>query len=288
MMLSITAHAFDATTKPINITIPFAAGGGMDQTFRHMQKYSEHRGINLVPNYKPGAEGLIGMNDITGLPTDGYSLGICTAGTVALQRVKNPSADTVIISGIRTSVFGIAVNANSNIYNIKDLENKMRTGRITFGQGAATQKILLEQLIEFSKPKSDVVIAAYKGGGPAIQDLLGGHIDLVAVPLTALAVHVDSGKLRLIALTSKGRLEAYPEVPSIFASYPKWQNYDGSCLIAPKDINPEALKFWSSFMKDYVNDVQVRKDLAKEFTEVSAFGTQQLELTIKASMQKLK
>lgn len=288
LCLSITAHAFDVKDKTITVVVPFAPGGGLDQTFRNMQKYSEQKGVNLIASYKAGAEGLIGMNDIAGLPTDGYSIGVSTAGAVAIQRVKNPSADPLIITGIRNSVFAIVVNANSDIQTIKDLENKMRTQKITFGQGAPAQKLSLEQLIEFVNPKNEIVVAAYKGASPAIQDLLGGHIDAVSVPLSTVSAHVDAGKLRLLAVTSKNKVEAYPTVPTIFTFYPKWENYEGYCLVVPRNISPDALEFWSSFMKQYLNDPQVQKDFAKDFTEVSAFGTQKLETTIKLSMRKIK
>lgn len=288
LCLSISAHAFDTKDKTINVVIPFAPGGGADQSFRHMQKYAEQKGINLNASYKAGAEGLIGMNDIAALPADGYNLGLSTAGAVAVQRNKNPAADPLIITGIRNSVFAIVVNSESKIYTLKDLENKMRTEKTTFGQGAPAQKLSLEQLVESVNSKNDVVIAAYKGASPAIQDLLGGHIDAISVPLSTVSSHVNAGKLRLLAVTSKSRVEAYPTVPSIFTFYPKWENYEGYCLVVPRTVSPEALEFWSAFMKEYLNDAQVQKDFAKDFTEVSAFGTQKLEATIKSSMRKLK
>lgn len=287
-VISPYAFGFEPTAKPITVIIPFTPGGGVDQSFRHLQRYAEQRGIKIVASYKPGADGLIGMNDASSLPPDGFNISLTTAGAVAVHRLKNPNPDLSIVSGIRNSVFAIVVNPNKGITSIKDLETKIRKGDdIKFGQGAPAQKLSVEQLIEFMNPKSKPVVAAYKGAGPVIQDLLGGHIDVASVPLSTVSTHIDAGKLKLLAVSVDSKIDSYPDVPSISKFYPKWENYEGYCLVVPKNTSPDAILFWENFLKDYLADPQVQKDFVKDFTEVSPFGTHKVESTVKSSMKKL-
>lgn len=285
---SPNAFSFEPSSKPVQVIIPFAAGGGVDQSFRHMQKYADQKGIKFLPTYKPGAEGMIAMNDIASQPADGFNVSISTAGTIATHRLKNTNSDLMIVSAIRTGIFSIVVNPKTGIKSIKDLESRIRKGEnIKFGQGAPAQKLSVDQLIELSDPKAKPIVAAYKGAGPLIQDLIGGHIDVAIIPLGVTAPHIDAGKLTLLAVSAENKVQEYPDAPLISKIYSSWENYEGFCLVVPKNIDPEALAFWENFLKGYLADPQVQKDFLKDFTEASVFKTPKIEATIKANMKRL-
>ena len=286
---AVPADAFDAKSKPITVVIPFAPGGGVDQTFRHLQNYAAQKGINMVAIYKPGAEGLISMSELATRPHDGYNISITTAGVIAYYRLRNPSTDVVPITGIRDSITAFVAYPGNNIKTLNELEQALQQGKdIKFGQGAPGQKMVVNQLLSFMKPKVKPVIASYKGGSPVVTDLLGGHIDIAAVPLSIVKSHIDSGKLRLIGLGSRSKFDGYPGVEFINKKYPAWEETDGFTIAVEKNTDSDAVKFWNSFMKEYLQDLQVQKDFIKDGTIITEFGNKEIEQTITSSKKMLR
>ena len=282
-LLVSNSHAFDPTAKPITVVIPFAPGGGVDQTFRHFEKYAVKKGLNFVPAYKPGAEGLIGMNEIAGMPKDGYHISIGTVGTIAIQRVKNPSAELHPVTAIRNSVSAYITHNNSGINSIQDLYK----GTVTVGYGAPGQKMLLEKFEEMSKIKPNFVWVPYKGGAPLVQDIAGGHVQFGAPPLLISKAMIDSGKIKLLAVGSSQRLKDYPNVPTTNSLFPGWQDVDAFAFILPKNTDPAAEKFWSQFLKEYMSDKSVQEEFIKEYNELNEFGRRPVEQLIKNAVKAM-
>lgn len=285
----IAQTQFDPTKKQINVIMPFAPGGGVDQTFRHLQSYAARKGITLVGVYKPGAEGLISMSELATKPHDGYNISVTTAAVIANYRMHNPSTDVISVSGIRDSVMALVVSNKSGIENLDQLEKNLRQGKaINVGYGAPGQQMFLEQLFDLAKAKPGAVMVPYKGGAPVVNDILGGHVDLAAVPLSIAKSHIDSGKMKLLALASRSNFEGYSNVPLLKNKYPKWEEFDGFAVVVEKDTDKEAVNWWTSFLKEYVNDEAVRKEFAKEYTVPFEFGSANLEQTIKSSTKRLQ
>lgn len=285
--LSPAAYSFDATTKTINVVIPFAPGGGVDQSFRHLQKYALDRGISLIAMYRPGADGLIAMRELANMPKDGFSISVTTAGVLAYQELKDADKCCTAITGIRDSIGAFVVNPNSSIKTLEDLENAVRRGdNVKFGYGAPGQRMVLDQFFEFAKPGKEPLVVPYKGGGPVINDLLGGTIDAAQVPFSIVKSHVDAGKLRLIA-TTRSKVEGYMSIPMVEDRYPKWKEFDGFAVVMPAGADAEAIKFWSIFLKEYMANKQVQQDFVKDHTIASPFGTKGISETITASKLRL-
>jgi len=284
LILTITnAYAFDPTAKSITVVIPFAPGGGVDQTFRHFEKYASKKGLNFTPLYRPGAEGLIGMNEIAGMPKDGYHISFGTVGTIATQRIKNPTAELDTVTAVRNSISAYITHKNSGINSIQDLYK----GTVTVGFGAPGQRMLLEKFIELSKKKPDFVWVPYKGGAPLVQDIAGGHVQFGAPPLLISKAMIDSGKIKLIAVGSSQRLQEYPDVPTVNSILPGWQDVDAFTFILPKNTEPAAEKFWSQFLKEYMSDRSVQADFIREFNELNEFGRKPVEQLIKNAIVAL-
>ena len=277
------ATAFDPTSKPITVVIPFAPGGGVDQTFRHFEKYANKKGINFVAVYRPGAEGLIGMNEIASMPKDGYHIAFGTVGTIAVQRLRNPLAEVEPVTAIRNSVSAYVAHKNSGIGSIQDLYNRQTTA----GYGAPGQKMLLENLIAESKNKIDFLLIPYKGGAMVVNDISGGHIQFAAVPLSIAKGQIDNGAIRLLAVGSAQRLKEYPHVPTIFSVFPRWQDVDAFAFVLPKDTTSSAEQFWSLLLKEYMADKSVQADFVNEFNELNEFGKQPLSKLIANAMKSM-
>lgn len=284
-----TAQAFDAYSKPITVVIPFAPGGGVDQTFRNLQKYAASKGITLNPMYRPGAEGVIAKRELINMPEDGFHLSVTTAGVIANYRITNPETDVVAITAIRDSIMVFVTHPNSNINSFDELEKSVKDGKkISFGYGAPGQKMVLDQFFSFSKPSSPPLMVPYKGGAPVVADLMGGHIDVAAVPLSIVKNHIDSGKLKLLAVGAKTKIDGLPDVTLVKSKYPKWEDSDAFAIVVEKGTDPNAIKFWSEFMKVYMNDTAVKKEFTAEYTLPTEFGSSAIEKMIELSIKNIK
>jgi tripartite-type tricarboxylate transporter receptor subunit TctC len=287
--ISTAAYAFDPYSKSITVVIPFAPGGGVDQTFRNLQRYAASKGITLNPVYKPGAEGLIAKRELISMPEDGFHLSITTAGVIANYRMTNPETDVVPITAIRDSVMVFVTHPNSNINTFDELEKSVKDGKkVSFGFGAPGQRMVLEQFFSFVKPSNAPLLVPYKGGAPVVTDVLGGHVDIAAVPLSIVKNHIDSGKLKLLAVGSRTKIEGLPDTTLIKTKYPKWEDPDAFAVVVEKGTNPVAIKFWSDFMREYMNDSTIRKEFATEYTVPAEFGPKAVERMIELSTKNIK
>ena len=288
LLFTLPTYAFTAKNQPVQVIIPFAAGGGVDQTFRHFETWANKRGITFTPQYKPGADGLIGMEAIAAAPKDGYTVSFGTAGTVATQRMKNPSANLIVLTAIRTSITGFVVSNKTNIKTLDELEKRLRNQEtLTFGVGAPGQAIVINQLIELTNAKSKSILVNYKGGNPVVVDLVGGHIDVAAVPLNLVDQHVDANRVKLVAVTSDRRLEQYPYATAITEKFSTYKNLDGMLFILPAKIDKNIIDFWSGLLKEYVNDPNVQKEFIKDYYNTLPFGQHEAEKLIENTKSKL-
>lgn len=285
LFLVSNAYAFNPQDKNITVVIPFAPGGGVDATFRHFEKWANEKGLKFSVVYKPGAEGLIGMNEISGMPKDGMHISFGTVGTIATQRLKNPSAELEPVTLIKNSISAFITNKDSGINSIGDLSKG--TLPKSFAYGAPGQKMLVEQVVDLSKGKINAIFVPYKGGAPVVQDIAGNHVQFAAPPLLISKSQIDSGTIKLLAVGSRNRLKEYPNVPSIFEIYPDWKDYDGFAVILPKGTDPKAIKYWTDLLKEYMSDKKVQEDFVKEFNEPNKFGREELEKLVNNAMRAL-
>ncbi len=290
LQVGIANAEFNPAGKQVNVIMPFAPGGGVDQTFRHLQTYAAKKGVTLVGIYKPGAEGLIAMSELVTKPADGFTVSVTTAGVIANYRLKNPSTDIVAISGIRDSIMALVVSNKSQIESLEQLDKDLKEGKkLNVGYGAPGQQMFLEQFFELAKAKKQgPTMVPYKGGGPVVTDILGGHIDVAAVPLSIVRAHIESGKVKLIGLASRAKIDGYDSIPLMKNKYPKWEEFDNFAFVAEKGTDKEAITWWSNFLKDYINDESVRKEFTRDLTVPVEFGTANLERTIQSSINRLK
>jgi tripartite-type tricarboxylate transporter receptor subunit TctC len=292
LLLSInvgTAFAsseFNPHTQPINVVIPFAPGGGVDSAFRHFEKYAlTKHNIKMIPIYKSGADGAIGMNEITGMAPNGYNIGFVTVGTLANHRVKYDLDRVTIITGIKNSIMALVTNRDSNI---KSLDDIFKSETISLAYGAPGQQMFLDQLVQKSSIKERATMVPFKGGGPVVQSIMGNHVLVGAVPLQIVQNQVDSGTLRLLAVSSKNQLSEYNNAPSIFTKFPDWKNNDGFVVVIPNNAHPAVIKYWSDIFKEYMNDPQVQQDFVKERTELIPFGRSAADQLVNNAVSALK
>jgi tripartite-type tricarboxylate transporter receptor subunit TctC len=215
------------TGKPISYLVPFAAGGTTDVLGRLIgQKLGAVLGTTIVVENKPGAGGSVGSEVGSRAAPDGYTL---IGGTVSSHAINvslypkigyDPIKSFVPIALIGTNPLVLVVNQASPYKTLKDVleASKGKPGGLSSASaGKGTSQHLSLELLAFRSGVKFTHVP-YKGSGPAIQDVIGGQVDMMFDTSVVAAPHIQSGKLRAIAVTSARRLASLPDVPTVAES----------------------------------------------------------------------
>ena len=283
----ITSFAFEAEKKSVTVVIPFAAGGGVDITFRNLQKYAATKKIELVPLYRPGAEGTIAIRELINAPKDGLTLSINTAGSLGYYAIENPMSKVEIITGIIGGNSVFVTHSNSRFKTISDLEGAIKIGKdLNIGIAHAGQRIAFEQLAEIMGVKQIITMIPYKGAAQAIQDLAAENIDVLFIPFTVAKPMLDAGKFRLLAF-SQIKLSEYPNVPTLTQRHGVWKDTEMHIVYLPAGTDLETVKFWNSFFKDYLNNADVKETFEKNYSFTVPFNKSLAQEVIKQNRDRL-
>jgi len=283
------AQTTDLTSKPVQVIIPFAPGGGMDIVFRHIQAVAASKNINMVAVYKPGADGMIGINALLSATPDGFTIGMTPASTIATYELANPGSVVPILTGLVSGIGVYVVRAESNINTFRDLREVLHNGApLNVGYGAPGQKLMLEQLLEFVKPDHRPVMVPFKGGQPVLMALLGGHIDFAWLPYNVAQASAASGRIKILAISGT-KIAEYPDVPFMPDRYKGWKEVDAGGVSVSPNIPNHILVEWKLFFKTYLEDPKTKEYfLTQSSSPVMPFGSEPLEKLVKNSKEKLQ
>ncbi len=208
--------------KPIRVIVPFPPGGTTDVVARTFAPLlAQEYGQQFVVDNRPGAGSALGAEIAARSSPDGYTLCVVTSSYAATAVLHKQSYDPVTgiapISMISILPFVLAVNPSVKATNLKEFIELVRAqpGKINFGSPGtgSTPHLALELFQQMTNTKMTHV--AYKGDAPALTDLIGGHIQLVAVTNVILAPQVKAGKVRALAVTTRERSPALPDLPTV-------------------------------------------------------------------------
>ncbi|MBN8943098.1 MAG: tripartite tricarboxylate transporter substrate binding protein [Rhizobiales bacterium] len=219
-----TGHAADYPVRPVTFMVPYAAGGTADILARVVaEAFGEVLGQSFIVENKPGASGTIGCNAVAKSAADGYTL-LFTAGgplTIGPNLTKNApyrAATDFKPIGLLTQVPSfLVVNPANPAKTVADLvaAGKARAGKLHFASpGVGTSVHLLSELFRL-EAGFEAVHVPYRGGAPAVNDLLGGHIDFLFENVPQLLPQVASNSLRALAVTAPARIAAAPAIPTL-------------------------------------------------------------------------
>jgi tripartite-type tricarboxylate transporter receptor subunit TctC len=221
------AHAQNYPTRPIRLICPFPPGGTTDVVSRIVaQGLTEAWGQQVIVDNRPGAGALIGTEMAAKSPPDGYTvlLGSITTHAVNPALHKNLTFDVIKdfapVTLVVSSPQLLAVHPSIAAKSVKELIAlaKAKPGSLNYASaGAGSSPHLTFELFK-SAAGIDIRHVPYKGTGPAITELVGGQVQAMITGVVALMPHVKSGKLRGLAVTSKSRVSALPELPTIMES----------------------------------------------------------------------
>lgn len=265
----LASHAQTYPSKPITLVVPFTPGGVADTSARAVAKrLATELGQPIVVDNRAGAGGMVGAEYVARAKADGYTLLFGTTGTMAsnaaLYRNMRYQADKdfIPVHGLFTNVTVLVVNASRPWRNFKDFLDAARKdpSRITFGSaGPGTMMHLNGELLQ-AETGIKLTHVPYKGSSPMMVDLLGGNIDAsVDYPVTSFP-HIQSGKLRPLAVTGGQRLPSMPDVPTVKElGFPGAESVGWSGIFAPTGTPPEVVTRLSDAITRTLKDPDVVK-----------------------------
>ena len=279
--LATMAIAQPYPNRPIKMIVPFAPGGATDIIARTVaQKLSDRVGQPVVVENKPGAGTTVGNAEVAKARPDGYTLLFAPTPFVISQVVYptlpyDPRKDFAPVSLLATSPFILVTNASITARTVGELvaQAKAKPGALTFcSAGNGTVPHLAGELFKL-RAGVDIVHVPYKGGGPAIVDLVGGQVNMMFATPIEVAQHVQSGKLRVLATTSLKRLPAFADVPTLDESgYPGFEVASFFGVLAPAGTPSDIVARLAADLATVMDLPDVRERFAAQSADANVQG----------------
>jgi tripartite-type tricarboxylate transporter receptor subunit TctC len=223
-MLALTAPAAaqDYPTKQVRIIVPFAPGGLNDLVGRMLaQHLTEKFGRQVIVENRTGAGGVVGTELVANSPKDGHTLlvvSIAHAVNPWLYKLNyDPSKSFAPVAPILSSQNALAVNLDMPVKSLKDLLTlaKQQPGKIQYASGGVGGSLHLAMELFKITAGVDLLHVPFRGAGPAVIDVVGGHTKAINATISTLSPHIRGGKLRAIGVSGKKRSAVLPDVPTI-------------------------------------------------------------------------
>jgi tripartite-type tricarboxylate transporter receptor subunit TctC len=267
LALSGLARAQTYPTKPIHVLVPYAAGGGADANARLLAPPMEKQlGQTLVVENRPGASGIVAAQGVLQAPPDGYTLLFDTfpyAVNAVLRKLPfDPVKDLLPVSQAINMPNILVVQSSAPYKTLKELIDYAHAnpGKLNFASyGAGGSAHLAGEMLR-REAGIDWTHIPYKGGAPAITDLLAGQVSAYfANPVSGLA-YIQAGKLRALATTGAKRMEALPDVPTVKESgYPNFEVIEWNGFFVAKGTPAAIIDKLSEAVRNAVQEADVRK-----------------------------
>jgi tripartite-type tricarboxylate transporter receptor subunit TctC len=259
-------------TRPVTIVVTYPPGGGADIMARMIApKMGEALGQNVVVENRPGAGGQIGANFVAKAAPDGYTL-MLDASSFAVNpslysKLPYDSATAFRPIGV-IALFPnvVLVNAQFPARNVAELTAlaRARKNAVSFASsGNGSAQHLAGALFE-SVAKVEMVHVPYKGGGPALNDVIGGQVPLFFGNLASTLPHIQSGRLRALAVTSGKRAALLPDVPTLAeAGVPGAEIYEWNAVFAPRGTPEAVIQKISAALQNALSSPVVKERVAQ-------------------------
>lgn len=219
---AMAAHAADYPSKPITFVVPFGAGSATDLLARALAApVAQQAGQAVVVENRAGASGMIAAQHAARAAADGYTVLITTNTTQAAnphlfkKLPYDPTADFMPLTALGRGGQVLVVRAEAPFRTVDDLLDAARRspGRMSFGSGNSSSRMAGEMLKQLTD--TDIVWVGYNSNPNALNDLLGGHIDMMVIDTVTGLAHIEAGRLRPLGASTKDRLPQLPRVPTL-------------------------------------------------------------------------
>lgn len=282
--------------RPVRVVVPQAAGGGVDIWARSIAlKLSETWGQQIVIDNRPGANGIIGIEQVTKAKPDGYTIAAAFTSVLTINPHVYKSLpydtfrDLAPITQTVTNTIVLVVNPYLPVHSVKQLValGKSRPGDLTYGSfGVGNMTHLAGELLRLEAGMKPVHVP-YKGETPAVTDLIGGQVAYIFATAPGVAGHIKSGRLRLLATCGEQRATAYPDTPTMVeAGYPNVLVTGWGGFVAPAGTASEIIQ---KFQRDTARHLQapdLRERLSAIGSEPSGTTPEQFAAFLKSETDK--
>ena len=269
--LAASANAYP--DKPVTIVVPFPPGGSTDMIARTLgAKLQEKLGQTFIVDNRAGATGTIGMGQVKRAAADGYTLIVSSLGpfVIAPHLLKNvpydmgKDFDLLMVAVQAPNV--LVVPAASPFKSVADVleQSKKTPNKLTFASSGNGSSDHLTAELFWLQTGTTGVHVPYKGGGPAISDLLGAQVDASFANINSVITHINAGKLKALAVTGDKRSSLLPQVPTLIESGVKDADvYSWQAVAAPKGLPADVKSKLHATIVAALNDPAVKPKLVE-------------------------
>ena len=272
-------------SKSIKVIVPFPPGGGTDTLMRIITPpLSEIWKQSIVIENRPGASGAVGAEAVIRAPADGYTLLVAT--TALPDRLVNQLAPISLISA---SPYVLTISPALKINSVQQLiaAAKENPGFIRFGSSGPGSASHLSGELFKAVAGVDMLHVPYKGTGPAMTDLLGGHINVMFAPAQTVMPQVTSGNLKALAVTSAKRSQSIPNLPTIAeAALPTYSAVGWFGLFAPPNTPKSVITKINTDIEKVLKLPQVRREMLERGIEPSGGSPEEFAELVKTDQLK--
>jgi tripartite-type tricarboxylate transporter receptor subunit TctC len=265
------ARAQAYPSRPVRIVVGFPAGGATDIQARLMGEWlSERLGQQFIVENKPGASGNIGTEMVIRAPADGYTLlQVVTPNAINSALFSNLGFDFVrdiapVIYAARLA-YVIVVNPSVPARTLPEFiaYAKANPGKINYGSaGQGTPQNITCELFKMMTGVN-LVHVPYKGGAPAVADLISGHVQVIFAPVSESIQQIKSGKLRALAVTTAARLDVLPDVPPVGDFVPGYEASGFAGIGAPRNTPAEIIDKLNRELNAGLADSKIKKRIVE-------------------------
>lgn len=285
-----SAQPFPA--KPVRMIVPFAPGGTTDVLARLVaQRLADATGQSFPVDNRPGANGNIGTDLAAKSPADGYTIVMSFDGTIAINPNTyrklpfDPQRDLAPVASVAQVPLILVVHPSVAAQTLAEFVSlaKSAPGRLNYSSaGHGSTGHLAGELLK-ARAGIELAHVNYKGGGQAVQDLLGGQIQMLVTALPTVEGHLKSGKLRALAFTAAKRVPGLPDTPTLEESgFPGLVVLSWYGLFAPAGTPPEAIRRLNAEVNRVLATPEVRERLAALGAEPTGGTPEQFAQVVRA------
>jgi tripartite-type tricarboxylate transporter receptor subunit TctC len=260
--------------KPIRMVVTFPAGGPSDVIVRIIgQRVNDLHGVTIIADNRGGAGGIVGTEIVARAAPDGYTFLVGTAGGMTInpnlhaKLTYEPFRDFAPVAMLVLNPQVLVVHPSLAAKNVKEFVAlaKAKPGQINFASaGAGTATHLGLELFKLTAG-INVTHVPYKGGAPALTDLIAGQVQALFVSIPSVLPHVHSGRLRAIAVSTLKRSASAPDVPTVAESgYPGFEYSNWNALFAPANTPPARVKRMNEIIARILSEPDVANKLSAQ------------------------
>ena len=294
LALTTMAAAQEYPTKPVRLIIPFPPGGSNDVVGRvFAQQMSENLGKQVVvDNRGAGAGGIVGTEVVANSPKDGYTIGI-----ISLAHAVNPWLYKLPYDPIKgftpVGILGsgpavLSVNPDLPVHSVKELVDlaKKEPGKLQYASaGIGSFQHLAAELFKLVA-KVDILHIPFKGGGPAMIDVMGGHTKVLFSSLVQTTPHLRSGKLRGLGIASAKRNPVVPDLPPVAEAVPRYEAVNWWGIVVPAGTPAPIVERLHKAIEAAQNSPELQKQFANEGAEVIKMSSTEFGAYMVSEMNK--